>query len=82
MVDTTGIIRNFHVKEAAKTATIELQVFPFFPVVTKTFKLNEDSDSSFGAMAAICASKVNTGQLVTVRVLAGAADEIDELIVL
>jgi hypothetical protein len=84
MVDHIGRIAKFHVKKAARTATIKLEIFPFtFPKPkVKTFKLNEDNDSSFEAMASICASKVNSGQLVIVRVLAGAADEIDELEVL
>jgi hypothetical protein len=84
MVDHIGRITRFHVKKAARTATIKLDISPFpspFPKF-KTFKLNKDNDSSFEAMASICASKVNSGQLVIVRVLAGAADEIDELEVL
>ena len=83
MVDHIGRITRFHVKEAARTATIQVEILPFtFPPTLRTFKLNEDNDSSFGAMASICASKVNSGQLVIVRVLSGAADEIDELEVL
>jgi len=44
-----------------------------------TFKLDEDSDTTFAGMASICALVYFTGSPVKIKIVSGANDEIDEL---
>jgi hypothetical protein len=70
----TGHITKFEIKDKpSKTATIQLDS-PGNP----TFRLSDDNDTSFAAMAALCADVVGTPKTVTVQVV-GSGTEIDTL---
>jgi hypothetical protein len=84
MVDEyTGTVNKFEVRDKQPRGRIEVNVTAKtsgpLPLGINTFKLDEDSDTTFAGMASICALVYITGTPVKIRIVSGANDEIDEL---
>ena len=75
MATFTGIVTKIEVEDTSKTATVVIDPPGITP--PDTFKVTNDSDSSFGAMVSVLARARGTAFLVTVE--SGADKEINKL---
>jgi hypothetical protein len=85
----TGFIHSYTVSEKSPRGVINFHISSATPIPPATttdflggdqeFKLDEDSDQTFEAMADICANKAGTFSSFTIQVLSGKKDEIDTM---
>jgi hypothetical protein len=86
----TGFIHSYTVSEKSPRGVINFHISSATPIPPATntdfiggdqqFKLDEDSDQTFEAMADICANKAGLFVTpMTIQVLSGAKDEIDTM---